>query len=81
VERTLRSRTDTSERPLKRLYVGGGGIMITDRQISLIVAMKDYFGLLPGETLSGFMDETKKLTDADKAEFKTALTKIGYQIA
>jgi hypothetical protein len=50
------------------------------RKMGLMGAIKDYFGFLPGEDLKGFAVEVKKLTEADRAEFKTALEKLGYEI-
>jgi hypothetical protein len=44
---------------------------------SFPVAMLDYFGKNGKET-SGFMQEMKALTDADKAEFRSMLKEIGY---
>jgi hypothetical protein len=46
----------------------------------LVSAMKDFFGFSEGQGLREFMLETKQLTDADKAEIKVGLEKLGYVI-
>lgn len=43
-------------------------------------AMKQYFGLLPGQTLTDFINELKALTPADKAWFKANLPSVGFNI-
>jgi hypothetical protein len=48
--------------------------------VGLTVAMKQHFGLLPGQTLHDFSAELKKLTAEDKAAIKADLEKIGYVI-
>jgi hypothetical protein len=37
------------------------------------VACRQFFGLLPGETLIGFAKELKELTDADREEIRSML--------
>ena len=54
--------------------------MDMSKETSLIVAAKDFFGLLPGTTIKEFSEEFKQLTDEDKAEFKTGLEANGYKI-
>jgi hypothetical protein len=39
------------------------------------VALKKFFGLKGDQTLSQFLDESRKLTPADKAELKPLLEK------
>jgi len=48
--------------------------------MSYVEAMKDYFGFLPGQTMSEFFRELKQLTDTDRAEFKAMLRSVGYEI-
>lgn len=44
-------------------------------------AMKDFFGLKEGQTLSGFMIELKALSEKDKADFREMLVKqAGYEL-
>jgi hypothetical protein len=50
-------------------------------QIGFIKAMKDYFGLLPGQTVVQFGAELKALTVADKLEFANGLRSIGIDCA
>ena len=54
--------------------------MDKNMELSLPQAMKDFFGFAPGQGLGGFVAEIKKLTDADKAEIRAGLTKLGYKI-
>ena len=51
-----------------------------DKSYSLTTAMLDYFGKHPGQSTAEFAQELKALTDADKAEFRAALIKLGYRI-
>jgi hypothetical protein len=48
--------------------------------MSFVAAMKDYFGLLPGQNNAQFLGELKKLTLDDKAWFAAELPSVGYQI-
>lgn len=50
------------------------------KQLAFSAAMKDYFGFLPGQTLSGFMQELKALNDSDRAWFKANLPSVGYEL-
>jgi hypothetical protein len=50
-------------------------------QIGFVKAMKDYFGLLPGESVMQFGAELKALTEADKQNFATGLRAIGIDCA
>jgi hypothetical protein len=45
---------------------------------SFIMALKDFFGFRPGDGLSEFRTETKALTEADRADLKAGLEKVGY---
>lgn len=49
-------------------------------QSSFIRACKEYFGFKPGQNLTGFMDEIKELTTADRDYFKREFVKVGYEI-
>jgi hypothetical protein len=48
--------------------------------MSLIVAIKDYFGFKPGQSMHEFMQEVKELTAEDRAYFAREFVKVGYQI-
>ena len=50
------------------------------KQMSFVMAMKDYFGLRPNTTNVGFMQELKALSDEDKAWFRAELPKVGYEL-
>lgn len=50
------------------------------KKMSLVAAMKDYFGLLPGKSAMDFLKEWKALSDEDKAWFKANLPSVGYEI-
>lgn len=50
------------------------------KQMTFIVAMKDFFGLKPGQNAADFMKEVRALDDADRAYFKAGLEKNGYEI-
>lgn len=54
--------------------------MDTSKPCSLAMALKDYFGFHPGQSIASFMAELKALNDADRAEFRTLLTGVGYKI-
>lgn len=50
------------------------------KQMTFAAAMKDYFGFHPNQTISGFMQELKALTDEDKKWFRANLPSVGYEI-
>ena len=51
------------------------------KEMSLISACIDFFGLKQGQDRMQFMkDEYKKLTDADRVEIAAGLEKNGYKI-
>ena len=50
------------------------------KQMSFVAAMKDYFGLLAGQTSMDFLKEMKALTDGDKQWFREQLPSVGYDI-
>ena len=58
------------------------------KAMSFVVAMKDYFNSTPSlyngepivQTPSAFLQEMKKLNDADKAWFRAQLPSVGYEI-
>jgi len=47
-------------------------------QTTFVAAARDFFGYLPGETLSGFNEELKKLTVEDRKEISDGLRANGY---
>lgn len=49
-------------------------------KVAFPVAMKRFFGLMPGQTVANFAAELKALTDADRAEFKTLLRGVGFDV-
>jgi len=46
-----------------------------------VKAMKDFFGLLPGQSVTQFGAELKALSDAEKHEFAEGLRAIGIDCA
>ena len=50
-------------------------------QSSFVKAMKDFFGLLPGQSVMQFGAELKTLSDAEKHEFASALRASGIDCA
>lgn len=50
------------------------------KKMSFVACMKNYFGILPGQTSTGFMQEIKALQGADREFFKTYLPTVGYEI-
>ena len=50
-------------------------------QIGFIKAMKDYFGLLPGQTILQFGAELKALSYEEKLDFAQGLRSIGIDCA
>lgn len=51
------------------------------KEMSMIQACIDFFGLKSGQDRMAFMrDEYKKLTDADRIEIAAGLEKSGYKI-
>lgn len=50
------------------------------KSMTFIAACKDFFGLLPGQTLSQFLAETKALTEKDRAELSAMLAANGYTL-
>lgn len=51
------------------------------KEMTLLSAVIDFFGLKAGQSRMDFMkDEYKKLTDADRAEIADGLEKNGYKI-
>lgn len=43
----------------------------------LIVRIRDYFGMKPGQTLAEFSAEVKSLTEADKAWLRSEFERMG----
>jgi hypothetical protein len=58
----------------------GGRPMSDVREMSFVEAMRDYFGMLPGESNLLFFQEIKALSDAERAWFKENLVKVGYKV-
>ena len=50
-------------------------------QIGFVKAMKDYFGLLPGQTILQFGAELKALSYEEKLDFAQGLRSIGIDCA
>lgn len=50
------------------------------KKTQFAVAMKNFFGMLPGQTVADFSRELKALTTEDRAEFKTLLATVGYEV-
>lgn len=50
------------------------------KKLSLVAALKDYFGMKPDQNAMGFMQEIKALTPEDKAWFRANLPSVGYEI-
>lgn len=53
--------------------------MITKKS-SLLVCMKDFFGLNVGQTLHQFRGECNELTNKDREDFASMLNGIGYDV-
>jgi hypothetical protein len=51
------------------------------QQTSFVKAMKDYFGLLPGQTVLQFGAELKALSFEEKCEFANGLRGVGINCA
>ena len=52
----------------------------TKEYISSIMAIRDFFGMKPDETIAQFMEELKTLTKEDREELTRLLIKLGYKI-
>jgi hypothetical protein len=50
------------------------------KNMSLVAAIREYFGFLPGQTPMQFMAEIKELTAEDREYFKREFVKVGYAI-
>ena len=48
--------------------------------MSFVMAMKDFFGMKPGQKLGEFSNELKALDEKDRAYFKKGLEDNGYII-
>ncbi len=51
------------------------------KQMTLVAALKDYFGYKEGQNASDFMKELRDLTAEDKIYFRNLLPSVGYEIA
>lgn len=47
------------------------------KELSLVAALRDFYGAKPGQTLLDFMTEVKALTPEDRFAFATMLTATG----
>lgn len=54
--------------------------MKKDEEVSLVSALKDFFGFLEGQTVGTFMQEVKQLTTDDRFYYRTLLEGVGYKI-
>lgn len=54
--------------------------MTGDKEMTLAVAAKDFFGFRPGTGIKDFLEEWKALTPADQQEIKAGLEQNGYKI-
>ena len=50
------------------------------KSMSLLAALREFFGYRPGQTTGDFMLEYKALTEADREFFKREFLTVGYQI-
>lgn len=50
------------------------------RSMTFLAACRDYFGLQPGQNLTGFRDEMVKLTETDRADLSAMFPSVGIQI-
>jgi hypothetical protein len=50
------------------------------KKLTFMSACRDYFGLKPDQSPVQFGKEIKELTEADRAEIKAGLEKLGYEI-
>jgi hypothetical protein len=48
------------------------------KHITFVMAMKEHFGTLPGQTLMDFAKELKALDQDDRAYFINELRTVGY---
>jgi hypothetical protein len=54
---------------------------MTMPHIGFVKAMKDFFGLLPGQSVTQFGGELKVLSEVEKQEFAEGLRAIGIDCA
>ncbi len=50
------------------------------KKMTFMVAMRDYFGMKPGQKLMEFMAEIKALSADERAWFKANLGTVGYEV-
>ncbi len=50
------------------------------KEMSFVLACKDYFGFKEGQTMMEFAAELKALTDQDKADLSRYFETVGYKI-
>lgn len=50
------------------------------KPMSLVLALRDFFGMLPGQSPASFMAEVKALNQNDRDYFAALLTGLGYTI-
>lgn len=54
--------------------------MSNAKEMGFISACKEFFGMLPGQTLLQFREEIAKLTSSDRAEISAGLEQNGFKI-
>lgn len=54
--------------------------MPSDKAVSYVQAMRDFFYREGKDTLQNFMNELRALTPEDKKFFRDGLTRIGYEL-
>jgi hypothetical protein len=50
------------------------------KSLTFMMAMKDFFGLLPEMSLPDFMKDVRRLSDEERKYFQTGLEANGYEI-
>lgn len=56
------------------------GMIMEHKKCTFVVACRDYFGLLHGQTLKDFSAELKALTPKDRQELCAMFPTVGYDI-
>lgn len=50
------------------------------KQMTFVAAVRNFFGMLPGQTLKEFGEEIKALDSKDRAELSIEFAKVGIEI-
>lgn len=50
------------------------------KQMTLVAALREFFGYRPGQSAGDFLQELRALTDKDKDDFKTMFPSVGITI-